>query len=225
MRGLTTVPDPRGSNDDVLLAARSWTGFIERIDPARSHAVTVELDVRDFLARAWNDNALRTSGVIIGYTSFTPVPHPVTGEIVHLIPLWIDGDAHFLIRHLDATYEVADLGADLRATRCFAMSPFGEDAIYVGGFDNSIAATTNSAWIARGAWTAWPVLTITRPNPPLMQLTWPVTANAWNVEVSTNLATWQTLGGYPASSQTTTTQSIDISATPRAFFRMRRGVP
>ena len=225
MRGLTAVPDPRGSDHYVLLAARSWTGFIERIDPARSHAVTVELDVRDFLARTWNDNALRTAGVIIGYNAFTPVPNPVTGETVHLIPLWIDGDAHFLIRHLDATYEVADLGPNLRATRCFALSPFGEDAIYAGGFDNSIAATTNSAWIARGEWSAWPVLSITRPNPPLMQLNWPVTASAWNVEVSTDLATWQTLGGYPASSPSTTTQSIDVSTATRAFFRMRRAGP
>lgn len=227
MRGLTTVADPRGTTSQSLLAARSWTGVIERIDPSRDHAVTVELDVRDFFARRWNDDAVRSAGVIIGYNAFTPVSDPVTGELVHLINLWIDGDAHFLIRHANATYETADLGSmpGLRATRCFAVSPFGEDALYVGGFDNSISPGTNTAWIMRGDWNAWPAVMLTQPDPPLMQLAWPLTSAGWSVEVSGDLSLWQPLGGLPTRSLTTTTQSIDVGASSRGFFRLRRTVP
>jgi arylsulfatase A-like enzyme len=227
VRGLTTVLDPRGSTGEVLLVARSWTGSIERIDPAKDHAATVELDVRDFLARQWNNNTLRSSAIRIGYNAFTPVTHPVTGELVHLITLWIDSDAHFLIRHRDATYEVADLGyaPNLRATRCIAVSPFAEDALYIGGYDNSVAPTTNTAWIARGEWRAWPQISITQPNPPLLQLAWPVTHEGWSVEASADLSAWLPMGGLPTSSLTTTTQSINKDTSTRGFFRLRRAGP
>ena len=33
MRGLTAVPEPHDADREVLLAARSWPGVIERIDP------------------------------------------------------------------------------------------------------------------------------------------------------------------------------------------------
>ncbi|MBL9129771.1 MAG: sulfatase-like hydrolase/transferase [Verrucomicrobiaceae bacterium] len=225
LRGLTVVPDPRGSGKKVLLAARSWPGVIERIDPSQDHAVTIELDVRDFFARRWNDSALLTSSVIIGYNGFTPMPDPVTGEIVHLISVWIDNDAHFLIRHTDGTYEAADMAAGLRATRCFALSPFAEDAIYIGGHDNSIAPGSLTAWIMRGEWTTWPRAVISQPDPPLLQLTWPATAFFWQMEKSTDLSVWQSLGGLPTSSSTMTTQSIAPGADARAFYRLRRTLP
>ena len=83
--GLTSVPNPDGSSNGVLLLCRAWSGVIERIDPTADHAVTVELDVRDYFARRWNDDRVRGSSVTIGYTGFTAATNPVTGEAVGLV--------------------------------------------------------------------------------------------------------------------------------------------
>lgn len=40
LRGLTTVPDPRGSGHEVLLATRNFGSMIERIDPLNGFAVS-----------------------------------------------------------------------------------------------------------------------------------------------------------------------------------------
>lgn len=231
--GLTTVRDPRGTKYHSLLFARSWPGVIERMDPQRDHAVTVELDVRDFLARLWNDDSVRQTPVLLAYTDFTPMRDPVTDEVVHLVSVGLNHPAHpgahFLIRHLDGTYEAAGITAawNLRATRCMAASPFPADEggnFYFGGYDTGGAAAADTAWIAQGAWTSWPALTLTRPNPPLMQLSWPATSSQWIMEASTTLgagALWQPVGGLPTSSLTLSTQSINPGV-PSAFFRLRK---
>ncbi len=234
--GMTTVRDPRGTAHQSILFAHSWPGVIERIDPDRDHAVTVELDVRDYFARLWNDETVRQTTATLAYTHFTPMTDPVTGEIVHLVGLWLNHPshpgAHFLIRHLDGTYETAGFeGAyDLRATRCMAASPFAADegaVFYFGGYDANGAAAADTAWIARGDWSAWPTLAISQPNPPLMQLAWPVAGNDWIMESSTTLgaaALWQPVGGLPSSSLTLSTQSITPDE-PSTFFRLGRGSP
>lgn len=246
MSGLTTVPDPRGTEYQSLLAARSWPGVIERIDPARGHLVTVELDVRDFFARRWNDDSVRSATVRLGYTPFTPVVDPVTGEAEHLVNVWIEHPAagtpphngsHFLIRHRDGTYEAADLenfapqlpaGAGLRATRCIAPSPFAGETgrvCYFGGHDapgGTLARDT--AWIMRGEWTAWPALRISRPDAPLFQLTWPALGGDWILESTPALGAgenWQPMPGLPTRTTTNTTLSFG-SALPREFFRLRK---
>ncbi|MBL9201493.1 MAG: sulfatase-like hydrolase/transferase [Opitutaceae bacterium] len=171
LTGLTAVLDPRNSGRQVLLGALSWPGTIVRIDPAAAHAMTVELDVRDFFARRWNNDSLRTAPVTIGYTRFTPATHPVTGEPVHLIGLWIEhpdaprqpnNGSHYLIRHADGTYEAADIqgmvpavpnGRSLRASRAIAVSPFAADlgrVFYFGGYDTAGDTDRNTAWIVRG---------------------------------------------------------------------------
>lgn len=245
MTGLTAVPDPRGAGHEVLLGARSWPGVIERIDPARGFTVTVELDVRDFFARRWHSDSVRLAPATIGYTSFTPVTNPVTGEQVHLVSLWIEhpdsngpphNGSHLLIRHLDATYEAADIenfapalpsGQHLRATRCIAASPFavdGDSAFYFGGYDTAAETTSNTAWIMRGGWLAWPELTITQPDPPAYQLTWPVTGNDWQLETSSTLdqpENWSPVPGLPARSLTLETQSVSAQGS-RSFFRLRK---
>lgn len=244
MRGLTTAPDPLGSSNEVLLAARAWPGVIERIEPGDGHRVTVELDVRDFFARQWNDDRVRTQGVIIAYSGFTPATNPVTGEHVHLVGLWIEdpesaappfNGSHYLVRHSDATYEPADLanfspplpaGRRLRATRCIAPSPFAEDrggVFFFGGYDTAADVSTNTAWIMRGAWSAWPELLLTRPNPPDWQLTWPTAATNWLLEagdVIGSSANWQPVPGRPTRSPDVQTQIAAPSAS-NSFFRLR----
>ncbi len=239
--GLTTAPNPDGSSNGVLLLCRAWPGLIERVDPAAAHAVTVELDVRDYFARRWQDNRVRGSNVTIGYTGFTAATNPVTGEAVALVGVWIEHPdtaappfrgTHFLIRHLDGTYEAADVANDwpagaLRATRCIAASPFAEDrggAFYFGGFDTGDDSSTNTAWMLRGKWTAWPRLEITRPDSSSLQLTWPVTGTNWALESSTNLSAtlnWQAMPGRPTRSLTNETRSAEMNS-PATLYRLRR---
>ncbi len=239
--GLTTVLDPEGGTNRILLLARGWPGVIERIEPAEGRAVKVELDVRDFFARHWNDDRVRSREVTIGYTGFTAVTNPVTGEPVQLVGVWIGhpdtnapsfGGTHFLIRHLDGTYEAADIPnslaqTQLRATRCIAVSPFARDrnaAFYFGGYDAGTTPSTNSAWITRGDWFAWPGLTLTQPNPPDWQLAWPIAETNWLLEATTvlgPLSNWQSVAGVPTRSLTDQTLSV-TSQTNASYFRLRR---
>ncbi len=237
---LTNVPDPRGCGHNILLAARSWPGVIERIDPERGDSVSVELDVRDFFARHWNTPGIRISDVRVGYTGFTPFTDPVTGENVHLLGLWIShpstgAGSYFLVRHLDGTYEPANIATftpalppaqTLRASRCMAVSPFAGDAgsvFYFGGYETAGEESHDTAWIARGGWTAWPTLTISRPEPPSLQLTWPATSAEWFLESSTTLApgSWQPDPRGPTYSIFDTTLSV-FPNTTQMFFRLRR---
>lgn len=170
LTGLTSVLDPRGSNRDVLIGALSWPGVIVRIDPDNNHELTVELDVRDFFARRWNDDSVRTADVTIGYTKFTAANDPLTGQPVHLIGLWIEhpdspkrphNGSHYLIRHQNGTYEAADIeglapavsnGESLRATRAIAATPFGGESnrvFYFGGYDAAAEKPRDSAWIVK----------------------------------------------------------------------------
>lgn len=97
--GSSAVPELHGADRWVLIGARANPGVIERIDPGDQHAVTVALDLRDFLARAWNNDAVRRGSVAIAYTGFTPVSHPVTGEPLHLVVLWVDDPAILASQH------------------------------------------------------------------------------------------------------------------------------
>ncbi len=244
MTGLTAVRDPRGTERTVLIGARSWPGVIERIDPGKGHAVTVELDVRDFFARRWGDDSIRDEAIDIGYTRFTPAVDPVTGESVHLIGVWLEhptspnpphNGSHFLIRHADATYEAADIedfalevpdGQSLRATRAIAVSPFvadGDFALYFGGYDATVGAAQDSAWIVRGEWASFPALTISRQHPPVIDLEWRTTSLDWILESSPTLvpANWQPVPAFPTRSLDRTTLSLPQQG-PAGFFRLRR---
>lgn len=241
--GLSVVPEPHGADRWVLIGARANPGLIERIDPGEGHAVTVELDVHEFLARTWGNEAVRRSSVAIAYTGFMPAQHPVTREAVHLIGLWVEDPAtppsqhsgsHFLIRHFDATYELAEipyLGPStppergLRATRCIAASPFVEDggrSLYFGGYDVVQDVAHDTAWILRGDWTDWPRLAIDRPELPAWQLTWPLTATNWVLETTRELGLqpWQPVPGLPTRSLHELSQEAPAEESS-AFFRLR----
>jgi arylsulfatase A-like enzyme len=232
INSLTAVPDPRGCAHDVLLFARSWPGVIERLDPAifngtatpdgRDNSVTVELDVRDYFARLWNDDSVRSSSATIGYTPFTPAVDPVTGAPVHLLGVWIGASGtHFLIRHRDGTYESASIaGVNLRGTRCFAVSPFaGDAALYLGGYDTGGQPAEDTAWIKRGDWSSWPELSFTSEAQSLL-LTWPYTSLDWRLESSPNLTSWSPHPEKPARSIDGT--SLQVEPSGREFFRLRR---
>lgn len=239
--GLTAAPDPEGGTNNILLLARGWPGVIERIDPAEGHAVKVELDVRDFFARRWNDDRVRHQSVTIAYTGFIAATNPVTGEAVQLVGVRISHPdltspayrgSQFLVRHGDGTYEAADVpnavpGTELRGTRCIAVSPFTTDrsaTFYFGGYDVGSTASTNTAWIMSGAWRTWPRLTLSQPNPPDWQLAWPIAETNWQLESTSLLhpvASWQTVPNKPTRSQTNETLHLPFNSSA-GFYRLRR---
>jgi hypothetical protein len=59
LRGLTAVPDPKGGEHQVLLAAFEYPGVIRRFDPTRkteSNSILMEeeLDIKEFFNKAWD---------------------------------------------------------------------------------------------------------------------------------------------------------------------------
>lgn len=240
LRGLCAVPDPRGDGHEVLLGARSWPGVIERIDPTQGHAVTVEIDVREFLARVWRTDRVRATSVVLSYQGFTPAKDPVTGEQVQLTGLRVlDPDlpvpgfrgALYLIRHLDASYELAEVPNDLptgtlRATRAIGVSPFVAEgsSLYFGGYDVAADPSHNTAWILRGDWVQWPVLSITRPLPPSWQLAWVNSTTNWVLETKSTLQAaepWQPVPDLSTRSLTRQTLSLPHEDAG-AFYRLRQ---
>jgi hypothetical protein len=170
MRGLTAVPDPAGGRHEVLLATRANPGGIERIDPMAGHRVTVELDIRAFLASLWDIDEY-AGPALSAYNRIVPAVDPATGEQVHLVGLWVNhpegrvpphNGSYYLVRHLDGRYELAEIqdaaappaaGSSLRGARALSVSPFPEDrgrVVFAGGYDCAGVLSHNTAWIMRG---------------------------------------------------------------------------
>jgi hypothetical protein len=172
LRGLTAIPDPKGGKHEVLLGTCNYPGAVYRIAPKRNFAVTTELDIRAYFAKAFGVSQLR-GPCLSAYNNFLPVTDPDSGEKIHLLGLWInhpDGratengaSAWYLVRHADGTYAHGRVfdpkhpkpnpPRGLLATRTIEVSPFPEDkgrVLYVGGFDCARIESRNTAWIYRG---------------------------------------------------------------------------
>lgn len=171
LRGLTAIPDPKDGTRQVLLGTCNYPGVVYRIDPDRNCAVTTELDIRAYFAKAFDLSTLR-GPCLSAYNNFLPVTDPETGEQVHLLGLWINhpsgrgtelgASAWYLVRHADGTYghgrvfdpqPKPDSPRGLLATRTIEVSPFPEDkgrVLYFGGFDCASIESHNTAWIYKG---------------------------------------------------------------------------
>ena len=170
MRGITCVPDPKGSNNDVIIGAKNKGGEIQIIEISNNHNTYTELDVTQYCADLWfegdwpyNDYAL------IAYNEFTL--DTIDDQPVWWVSLAIyaphqleqfHNGAYFLLRHQDGTYQwnyiydylnpVPD-GESLRATRTIRKSPFpqdGNNTYYFGGYDCLSDTSHNTAWICKG---------------------------------------------------------------------------
>jgi hypothetical protein len=171
MRGLTSVPAARDADRDVLIGTRTYQGVVERIDPGKDHAASVELDIKGFVAKAWGIG--KYDGVCLSaYNRLVPFANPLTGEKLHLIGLCVrhpgalaapNNGAYFLVRHLDGSYELGGVydpanpvpaGQSLRAVRTICVSPFPEDqgrVLYFGGYDAYGGPHHNTAWIYKAS--------------------------------------------------------------------------
>lgn len=171
LRGLTAVPDPAGGGHEVLIGFRYFpVPVIERIDPARGHAVTVELNLREFFGRAWFGAGTYAGPIRCAYNGFVPMPGPASGETVHVAGLQIyhplfpevpHNGSFYLARRRDGTYDWGEIGdpalsvpagRSLDATRTICPSPFPEDpagrVFYFGGYDGAFV-DNRTAWVYR----------------------------------------------------------------------------
>ena len=160
-RGLTAVPHPSGKGESLLAAMEGGPSQIVRIDPGEPYRVTVELDVRDFVNRAWG---AAPRYFIVANNHMTWVEDRASESRALLISLQAHpavkvSDAWYFVRREPGQYELRRVdapnlkqGQSLCSTRTFAVSPFAADAanvVFMGGYDADNRPSHNTAWVAR----------------------------------------------------------------------------
>ncbi len=168
LRGLTTIKNPAGPGEVLLVTAGGPTARVLRIDPAHAFAELVDQDVVALLSSAWH---APVGGALLAYNEMTPVSDPRTGEPVLLLglqawmgpqvstpsPTWwrYHASATYLVRHADGRYEVRAMEdptvAPLPrvAVRTMAIAPFAPGVLYAGGFDANAHPVHDTAWAFR----------------------------------------------------------------------------
>jgi hypothetical protein len=175
LRGLTSIADPSGDGELLLVAAEGGQGRLLRIAPRGHYSAATDLDVLSFASRELHTPV---RALIVAYNNMTPypsTPHPGVspGSLLlggyhaktpqspsglgrfHIAP-----GAYVLIRGPHGGYrslEVLDPTITPRpalvATRTITSSPFPSDppgTVYAGGFDAGQLTPHNSAWLYRG---------------------------------------------------------------------------
>ncbi|MGA9667934.1 MAG: hypothetical protein WBQ94_01930 [Terracidiphilus sp.] len=175
LRGLTSIGDPSGKAQFLLVAAEGPQGLILRIAPLEGFKAVTDLDVRNFLSRTWGT---AVSAEIVAYNDMTVYPDTTHSDSACPSLLiggydaktpnsstWIGANhkapgAYFLVRDCRGHYssrEIVDSNISpkplLVATRTMILSPFAADpkgTLYAGGFDAGNIEPHNSAWLYRG---------------------------------------------------------------------------
>jgi hypothetical protein len=172
LRGLTAIPSPTGQGEVLLATVEGTAGRIVRIDP-RDGSEATDLDLHDFLSRAWE---MEVGYTIAAYNNMTAVRGP-NGEDALLIGIEafiapdtqvaaghnlfqisdarVEGAAWYLVRHSNGEYDLHRVpprpGQPMVSTRSIAVSPFpsDKDGVYFAGFDANKSPAHNTAWIVR----------------------------------------------------------------------------
>ena len=172
MRGLTTVPNPVNSNQEVLIAFRYFPEpMIERIDPNNNYQVTTELNLKDFFGLKWHGQGKYSGPIRCAYNGFRRVTDLNSSDTVSISGLQIyhpdfpkqpQNGSYYLLRRDNGTYDygsvfdtlnpVDTINKSLDATRYIVVSPFPQDngqVFYFGGYDGGFV-NNRTAWIYRG---------------------------------------------------------------------------
>lgn len=171
IRGLTTIQNPNGSNQALLLM---WCpngqsqGIIYRLEPdgageySRIYETKLSLLIESFLAGS------SATYVLGAYNEFYQFTDPSSNDKLHLVGFEanITGGGHptwngyykgglFAKRDANGQYSIEEINGPISSTdtalvanRCYVASPFpNENAIYFGGFDPNSFSSTNMAWV------------------------------------------------------------------------------
>jgi len=164
LRGLTAVPSPDGHGQVLLAAVEGTAARIVRIDP-RDGSETTELDLHDYLSKAWGMNV---GYIIAAYNNMTPVHGDLLIGLEAFIPPnsplapghrvvsagpgrgRLEADAWYLIRHPNGTYDLRRVpsrsGEPMVSTRSIVASG---NAVYFAGYDANYAQAHGTGWIVQ----------------------------------------------------------------------------
>jgi len=170
IRGLTAIPNPKGKGESILfLWAPNGRSIaqVKRLDPDGRGGYTSHDEAN--MRKLMSDTLDVTVGYTLGaHNAMYPIVHPVTGKTVHVIGFqgnfrgsdhlkWagkLYAGAMYAIRAADQTYTVNEVNGRyargkpaLVSPRTFAVSPFGDNLIFVGGHDASSVRPDDMAWI------------------------------------------------------------------------------
>jgi len=171
IRGLTTIDDPSGTDEALLLM---WCpngqsqGTIYRLEPDgrggfnRVYETKLSQLIESFLTGS------KANYVLGAYNEFYEYIDPISNDTMHLVGFEADiaGGGHptwngyyrgglFAKRDLRGQYSIEEINGSIRtndtalvANRCYVSSPFpDESALYFGGFDPNSNSSTNMAWV------------------------------------------------------------------------------
>ena len=176
IRGLSTIPNPSGSDESMLLM---WCpdgqskGTIFRLDTVepqefdRVYETKISLLVEDYLIGETVDYLLGA------YNEFYLFTDPTTNIDYNIIgiesllqenvyPSWNgfysggiivlrDSNGQYALQEINGAIDFDD--NPLVSVRCYVESPFeNESAMYFGGFDPNGHTSTNNAWIYKKTW-------------------------------------------------------------------------
>ena len=170
-RGMTAIPNPTGEGRVLLLSLEDNPFLILRVDPHGAFKAVEELNVSEFLSKAWKT---RVTYGISAYNDMLSYPYPSASCPSYLIGFEADtpdftpherfgffnANANFLIRHCDGSYEWRQIldpkivpKPKLVSARTLVMSPFRNDpegTVFAGGSDANGIQVHNAAWIYKG---------------------------------------------------------------------------
>ena len=171
IRGLTTIDNPNGTNQAMLLM---WcpdgqsAGVIYRLEPNstggfnRFYETKLSVLIQGYLPGS------SAKYVLGAYNEFYEYVDPITSNAFHLVgfeatiiggghPTWNgyykgslfakrDSNGQYSLEEVNGSIGINDTA--LVATRCYVSSPFSsENALYFGGFDPNGNSATNKAWV------------------------------------------------------------------------------
>ena len=173
IRGLTAIQNPNGKGQSLLFVwapGERAQSQMKRLDPDGKGGYTLhdEANLGQLMSRHLGVKVPYTLG---GHNMMYPVPHPTTGEPVHIIGFYgsmagkpelawkgsrFYGGALYAVRTAAGKYSVHEVNGPYTADktllvspRAFCRSPFNPKEIFIGGHDSSNKISDNLAWIFR----------------------------------------------------------------------------
>jgi hypothetical protein len=169
LRGLDCVDETSSGAPYLLATVEDDPARIYRIEPDHEFKSTLELNVSEFLTRAFN---MEARYAIVAYNDMMEYPDGKGACRRRFLGLEVatpeapvtynrhNPDAHYLVRECNGSYAVREVRdpqivpkPQLVAVRAMAVSPFPADpagTIYAGGFDANSHDVHNTAWLYRG---------------------------------------------------------------------------
>lgn len=171
IRGLTTINNPGGSNEAILMM---WCpngqsqGVIYRLEADGVGGFNRVYETKLSILTEGYLPGISADYVLGAYNEFYEYIDPISNDTLHLVgfeanisgggyPTWNGYYSGALFAKRDATgqYAIEEINGvigqtdtALVANRCYVKSPFaGENSLYFGGFDPNGSAATNMAWI------------------------------------------------------------------------------